>query len=365
MLETVDEDLRHIYERKRARMKRLGMRQLDQGRGRSWRIGRYLGLTVIWLILLLTTGWSVLAIWLAEYSHGVRFAAIVLFMAGALLPPLLLRRRWRGFAVSGLFFACVVCWFLSFSPSNDRDWQADLAVLAWADIKGDTVTLHNIRNCDYRTETYYTCSYYDRTFDLAKLQTIDLFLVYWGSPNIAHTMLSFGFKDGGNVCFSIETRKEKGEDYSAVKGFFRQYEKMYVVADERDVVRLRTNYRKEDVYLYRLQVKPETVRKVFLDYLGEVNRLKERPEWYNALTGNCTTSIRQHTAPYNPDARLDWRLIVNGYIDKMIYERGVLSHKLPFAELKKRSYINPKAQVVDKDPDFSQRIREGLPEFSQ
>lgn len=224
--------------------------------------------------------------------------------------------------------------------------------------------MHNIRNCDYRTETDFTCRYDDRVFDLAGLRTVDLFLVYWGSPNIAHTMLSFGFEGGGNVCFSIETRKEKGEDYSAVKGFFRQYEKIYVVADERDVVRLRTNLRREDVYLYRLRVKPEIVRKVFLDYLREVNRLKERPEWYNALTGNCTTSIRRHTVPYNPDARLDWRLIVNGYIDKMIYERGILSQDLSFAELKKRSYINPKAQTADQDPDFSRRIREGLPEIS-
>ncbi len=213
-------------------------------------------------------------------------------------------------------------WFFSLVPSNNRDWQPDLAVLPWAEITGDKIQFHNIRNCDYRTETDFTCHYYDRTFDLAKLQTLDLFLVYWGSPNIAHTMLSFGFEGQGNVCFSIETRKEKGEEYSAVKGFFRQYEMMYVVADERDVVRLRTNFRHEDVYLYRLKVKPEKVRKVFLDYLQEVNRFKEQPEWYNALTGNCTTSIRQHTMPYNPNARLDWRLIVNGYIDEMIYEQG-------------------------------------------
>jgi len=200
---------------------------------------------------------------------------------------------------------------------------------------------------------------------LSKLKGVDFFLVYWGSPKIAHTMMSFDFEGQGNVCFSIETRKEKGEDYSTVKGFFRQYEIIYVVADERDLVRLRTNYREkgkgEDVYLYRLNTTPLFAREVFLSYLREVNRLKERPQWYNALTDNCTTSITRHTMPYNPNARLDWRLIVNGYIDEMLYERKILATSLPFAELKRQSYINPKAKAADKDPAFSQLIRVGLP----
>lgn len=316
----------------------------------------------MWLALLLMTGWAVLVIWLSAPTAIVRFMAAVIFAAATLLPPLLFRPQWLGAAVSCLLLAGIVLWFSSLTPSNARDWQPDLAVLPHAEVIGDKVTLYNIRNCDYRTESDYTCQYYNRIFDLARLRTVDLFLVYWGSPNIAHTMVSFGFGDEGNVCFSIETRKEKGEEYSAIRGFFRKYEKMYVVADERDVVRLRTNFRHEDVYLYRLQVKPEVIRKVFLDYLREVNRLKGQPEWYNALTGNCTTSIRRHTVPYNPDARLDWRLIVNGYLDEMIYERGFLGKSLPFPELKKMSYINKKAQGANHAPDFSRRIREMLPE---
>ena len=336
-----------------------------QRAAKTGRKRRFIGWLGIWLILLLATGWAVMAIWLSQLTPVFRWGAIVLYALGMFLPPLMFRPRWRGLVISVLLFAGIVTWFFSLTPSNDRDWQPDLAILPWSETTGNTLTLHNIRNCDYRTETDFTCHYYDRTYDLTKLTTVDFFLVYWGSPNIAHTMLSFGFEGQGNVCFSIETRKEKGEDYSAIKGFFRQYEKIYVVADERDVVRLRTNYRQgEMVYLYRLQVKPETVRKVFLDYMQEVNHLKEHPEWYNALTGNCTTSIRQHTVPYNPDARLDWRLIANGYIDTMIYERGVLNQDLPFAELKKQSLINQKAQAADKAPDFSQRIREGLPGIS-
>ncbi len=343
---------------------RIGQQRILSREGKTPGFGRYIGRICIWLGLLLMAGWAGFAVWLSPLTPVFRLTAVVLCTAGILLPPLLLH-RWRGLAVSSFFFMFALIWFFSLTPSNDRDWQPDLAVLPWSEINGSEVILHNIRNCDYRTETDFSCNYYDRTFDLAKLRTIDLFLVYWGSPNIAHTMLSFGFEDTGNVCFSIETRKEKGEEYSAMKGFFRQYEKIYVVADERDVVRLRTNFRHEDVYLYRLQVKPEIIRKVFLDYLQEVNRLKAQPEWYNALTGNCTTSIRQHTVPYNPDARLDWRMIVNGYIDEMIYERGFLSRSLPFTELKKKSYINKKAQAADHAPDFSRRIREGLPEHTQ
>jgi len=273
------------------------------------------------------------------------------------------RRARLGFLAA---FALVLIYWLLMPPSNNRDWQPDLAVLSWAEIAGDKVTIHNIRNCDYRTDTDFTCHYYDKTFDLSKLKSVDFFLVYWGSPMIAHTMMSFDFEGQGNVCFSIETRKEKGEDYSTVKGFFHQYELIYVVADERDLVRLRTNYREkgkgEDVYLYRLNASPDVARKVFLSYLGEVNRLKERPEWYNALTENCTTSIRQHTMPYNPKKHsFDWRMIVNGYIDEMLYERGAVDRSLPFAELKKRSYINPRAQAADKASNFSQLIRVGLP----
>jgi hypothetical protein len=179
-----------------------------------------------------------------------------------------------------------------------------MATLAWADIRGDQVTIYNIRNNDYLTETELTVRHYDKTFDLSKLKGVDLFLVYWGSPKIAHTMVSFNFEGQGNVCLSIEIHKEVGEDYSTIKGFLHQYEIIFVVDDERDLVRLRTNYREkgkgEDVYLYRLNVSPEIAGKVFLSYLEEVNRLKEQPQWYNALTDNCTTSIRQYTMPYNP-----------------------------------------------------------------
>jgi hypothetical protein len=311
------------------------------------------------------TLWAATAIYYSNLPGPLRPWIAGIFAIGSLVALVgkFSTRQTRVVFLAG--FACVLVWWLLMPPSNDRDWQPDLALLSWAEIAGDNVTIHNIRNCNYRTETDFTVRHYDKTYNLSKLKGIDFFLVYWGSPKIAHTMLSFNFEDQGNVAFSIETRKEKGEEYSTIKGFFRQYEIIYVVADERDLVRLRTNFREagkgEDVYLYRMNVSPDIARKIFLHYVAEVNRLKERPEWYNALTENCTTSIRRHTMPYNPKARLDWRLIVNGYIDEMLYEQGAVDTSLPFVELKKRSYINPAAQTAGNAEDFSLRIRKGLP----
>jgi len=322
---------------------------------------KWFGKVFIRFCLLAMAGWATLAILFSNLPAFLRPWIAGLFGIGslvALVGRYGSRRARLGFLAA---FALVLVWWLFMPPSNSRNWQPDVALLPWADVQRDRVTIHNIRNCDYRSETDYTVRHYDRTFDLDKLKSVDLSLVYWGSPYIAHTMLSFGFEGGGIVCFSIETRKEIGEAYSNIKGFFRQYELTYVVADERDLIGLRTNYRGEQVYLYRLNASADLKRRVFLDYLRELNSLKDRPEWYNALTGNCTTSIHDYTAQYNPDARLDWRIIVNGFIDEMLYERKAIDTSLPFPELKKRSLINERAIGQDKSPDFSQLIRVGLP----
>jgi len=307
------------------------------------------------------TAWGTLAVFYSNLPAGIRPAAAAIFCIVSVAWFILARPRRKAFLAYLVFFGALVLWWLAIPPSNDRDWQPDVAVLPYATMAGDLVTVHNIRNCDYCSETDFTVSHYDRTFDLGALHSLDGFLVYWSSPLIAHTMMSFGFDGDQYVCISIETRKSKGQNYSAIKGFFKQYELAYVVADERDVVRLRTNYRHEDVFLFRLKVKPDTIRKIFLDYLREVNRFKEHPAWYNALTSNCTTDIRRHTAPYNPNARWDWRVIVNGYVDEFMYEQGMLDRSLPLPELKRRSYINEKANAADSVTDFSTRIRQGLP----
>jgi hypothetical protein len=331
-----------------------------------WRLMRVAFRILSGTVMLGMVVWSSAAIYYSNLPTAwLRTLATTAFVPGVIILFALVRPMWRAKLIFLAVFAGIVVWFLRIPPSNDRDWQPDVAVLPYAEISGDVTTIHNIRNCDYRSETDYTVRHYDKKFDLTKLRSVDLFVVYWGSPLIAHTMLSFGFGGGDYVCFSIETRKEKGEGYSAVKGLFRQFELTYVVGDERDLVRLRTNYRDEQVYLYRLNVTPEIARLVFLDYFKTINQLKEKPEWYNAVTSNCTTDVHGHTYPYAKKTRWDWRILINGHVDELAYELGSLDQSLSFKELKARSLINKRAKAADKDPDFSTRIREGLPGISE
>jgi hypothetical protein len=176
--------------------------------------------------------------------------------------------------------------------------------------------------------------------------------------------MSWGFEDDQYLAISIETRKEKGEEYSALRGFFRQYELAFVVADERDVVRLRTTFRGEDVYVYRLDVSPADARVLLLRYLEEVNQLRERPQWYNALTENCTTAIQRLARSGARRSWWSWKLFVNGYLDELAYDIGAIDRSLPFSILKAKSHINERAQAAAADPRFSVRIRDGLPRMS-
>jgi hypothetical protein len=253
--------------------------------------------------------------------------------------------------------------WLVIPASNGRDWKPEVARAPHAEIAGDLVTIHDLRDFDWLDGGRVTERWETRRVRLSELRGIDLFLTHWGSPWIAHPIVSFDFGPDGHVAFSIETRPERGEEYSAVAGFFKQFELIYVVADERDVVRLRTNHREgEDVYLYALTFSPERARGRFIEYLARVNELHAHPEFYNALTDNCTTSIRaQHTA--SDRAPLDWRILLNGKMDEWLGELGVLRAKQPFPELKQRVHINPQAHAADRDPAFSERIRAGVPGF--
>lgn len=307
-------------------------------------------------------GWGGLSLYYGPLPSPWRMVAAVGFTAAS-LAVFFLAPTWKKAAVGfAALFVLALAAFLLRAPSNTRDWQPDLALLPSASIEGDRITIHNIRNCDYRSETDFTVRHYDKTFDLNALTSVDLYLVDWGLKSVVHTMLSFGFNNRDYVAISIEARKERGEGYSTLRGFFRQYELTYVVADERDVVRLRTNYRQgETTYLYRIQGDKQLFREVFLDYFRAINRLHDRPAWYNALFSNCTSVLRGHTRPYFRKVFWDWRLLANGYADEMAYEKGTLDASLPFTELKQRSVINPKARAADQYPDFSLRIREGLP----
>jgi hypothetical protein len=294
----------------------------------------------------------------------VRAGLGALVPVGVVVALVLVRPMWLVLAGILVAFLVVLGAFLAVPASNDRDWQLDVATLPFADIRGDRVIVRNVRNAEYRTETDYTVRLEDRELDLSRLRSLDLFLIYWGSPLIAHTIMSWGFEGDQYLAISIETRKEKGEAYSALRGFFRQYELIYVVADERDVVRLRTNYRDEDVYVYRLDVPPADAGQLLLRYLEAINRLRAHPQWYNALTDNCTTSIQVLAAPGERRSWWSWKLLLNGYLDELAYEIGALDRSLPFPVLKARSHVNARARAAGDDPRFSVQIREGLPRMS-
>ncbi len=259
-------------------------------------------------------------------------------------------------------FCIVLAWWFTLEPSNIGNWQQDVARTAWAQIDGDRVTIHNLRNCDYQTETDYANCWSDRVVYLSQLRAADLFFTNWGPRWIGHPIVSFDFGNSGHIAFSIEARYKIGQDYSAVLGFFRQYELIFVAADERDVIRLRTNYRKhEEVYLYRTTLSPEIARTVFLIYVNYLNKLRNRPEWYNALTRNCTTTLdSQIGATVSNPQPWNYQLLLNGTLDELLYERGRLVRGgLPFPELRAQAHINAAAQAAGHSPDFSALVRAG------
>ena len=306
--------------------------------------------------------WSALAMWFdGPASRPLAAAMAACIPVFALLLISLIRPFRLALLVCLLPVVAIAAWWISIPPSNQRDWSPDVARLPRATFDGNRVTIQNVRNFQYRSETDYDQHWETRTFDLDKLQGVDLFISFWGPTLIAHTFTSWQFADGQHIAVSIETRKEKGEPYSALRGFFRQYELYYVVADERDLVGLRTNIRGEQVYLYRLRAPAPTARALLLDYLKDINQLKDHPSWYNALTDNCTTTIRYHAKNVAAGRPFDWRILANGYLDALAYQRGQIDTELPFDELKARSNITEKAKAADDSLDFSALIRAGLP----
>ena len=314
-------------------------------------------------IVLVTAWWTLALVFTGPDPELLRIAIAAIYALGTLAILLWLRPFAWALAAWGLAFVALLVWWNSIRPSNDRDWQVDVARLPRVEVRGAQLIVHDIRNFDYRTESDFTPRYLDRTYDLSTLRGVDLFMSYWGSPAIAHTIMSWQFDNAPPLAISIETRKRKGQEYSAVKGFFKQYEIIYVVADEHDVVGLRTNHRGEQVYLYRLKSTPALARALLLDYVESINGLVERPQFYNALADNCTTTIRRHRKHVDPDATpIDWRLLANGYLDRGLYDRHIVDTRQPFEELRSLSQIDGKAKAADRDSAFSQRIREGLPD---
>ena len=323
---------------------------------------RAAGIGLLWLIVAGLTAWAAAALYVDLPMQGAGLSAAIVYLTTLAAALVLIPGSWRKVAACVVGFVAVLAWWLTLAPSNDRNWQEDVSQTPWADIDGDKVTIHNVRNFDYRTETDYTPHWETRSYDLKNIRGADLFITFWGSPWIAHPIVSFQFGDGDHVAFSVETRKEVGEEYSAFRGFFRQYELIYIIADERDLIRLRTNYRVgEEVYLYRTTASPEAAREIFLSYLQSANELHQKPAFYNAITSNCTTNIRIHTKAVagSTPPPWDWRLLLNGKGDEFAYQNGRLAGDLPFDELKRQAHINDAARAAGQSDQFSRLIREG------
>lgn len=326
---------------------------------RPGRAARLLVAGVIWMVLAAGVAWAFGALWFDFPHPWLRKVVASLFLPAVVLAAVFVRPSWRAKIAITLATFAIMAWWLTLQPRQFRDWKPEVAVTAHAEVAGDIVTFHNVRNFDYRTDKDFTPRHETRRLDLRNLRGVDIFINYWGSPYMAHPILSFDFGPDGRICFSIETRPEKGEAFSALGGLYRRFELTYIVADERDVIRVRTNFRKgEDVYLYRLKAKDALP--AFMEYVRTVNELHQTPRWYNAITNNCTSAIRNQRAA-TERAPWDWRMLVNGFGDELLYERGAIDNSMPFAGLKQLSHINPRAQPANNDPEFSRKIRAGLP----
>ena len=265
-------------------------------------------------------------------------------------------RRWRWLAAAALALAVL---YAAVRPSNDRDWSPDQRVLARAALEGSRVHVRNIRNIHYRSVSDYDVRHYDATFDLDALESVWYLVEHFQDvAGPAHTMVSFGFRDGRYLAISVEIRKEAGEQFSPVLGLLKQYELMYVVADERDVIGLRANHRHDDVYLYPVRTTPERRRRMFVEMLERANALAEAPEFYNTLFSTCTTNIVRHVNTIAPRrVPISYKVLLPGYSDELAFDLGLIDTDLPLEQARRRFHINERARAFADDPAFSRRIR--------
>ena len=323
------------------------------------RLFRHAGFIVVVFVSVICHAWATLALYFSAFPEtwgGTAVAiAYVVIVAGLTLTARKTRRRLLPAALFGL----VLLWWINIEPGNTGTFPPETSRMPGVEFDGDVVTIHDVRNFHYRSETDFDVRYDDRVYRLDQVRTVDLFVSYWDHHEaVAHTFLSFGFEDGRYVCVSIEVRREDDETYDTLKGIFKQYEIMYIWGDERDIVQLRTNYRKEDVYRYRTTCTPQESRTLMVAMLEETNRLKSKPAFYNTLTRNCTSSIVRHVNEVLP-RKVPWwrRRLMNGYGDHRAYDHGWLEKSESFEALKRGARIGERARSSEDDADFSERIR--------
>jgi hypothetical protein len=315
------------------------------------------------LVRIVVITWTTLAIYYSNLPWpALRLGLSMAFAAFAIWAFWLSRQR-RMPAVAFALVLGVVAWWLTIAPSHDRNWRADVAVMPRAFIEGDRVRLTGVRNFDYRTLDDFTVHYEEREIDLSHLTGLDLYVSYWSEGLVAHTFVSFIFDNASPLSISIETRPEVGRGFEPIASMFKQFELIYVVGEERDLVGVRAVHRREAVYLYRLNSSPDDARRLLMVYLARINELADRPEFYNLLTNSCTINIIRYANAAGRKGRFDIRHLFNGLIDSYLYHPGRVDTTLPFDELRRLSLINEAAQAADgaPEPDFSRRIRASLP----
>ncbi len=316
-------------------------------------------------LLTLALAWCGAALWIDLPPRSLPADAVAVLVPVVGLGVLFATGTgWRGPGAAMLLIGLVVAWWCSLQPRGDRDWLDDVARTPTANVAGAAVTVSNVRNFRYgATDLAVEQRWETRTYDLDRLDALDLFISNWGPTLYVHTILSWHFTNGAPLAISIETRKEKGEEYSAIKGFFRQYELVYVAADERDVVGVRAGPRGERVQLHRLRTTPAERRGLLMAYLQAMNSLAAEPRWYHAIWANCTTEIWQHVRRVVPGAGLDLRVFVNGGVVALLRDRERLDPAMPLARLESDADITAVATAARDDDRFSQRIRAGLVGF--
>jgi hypothetical protein len=315
------------------------------------------------LLRLLVIAWTTLAIYYSNLPWpSLRLALAVVFAAFAVWAVWFSRRR-RMRAAAYVLVLGVIGWWLAISPSHDRNWRPEVAVMPRAFIDGDHVRLTNVRNFDYRSRNDFTVQYEEREIDLSHLTGLDFYVSYWTEGPVAHTFVSFDFDNAAPLSISIETRPEVGRGFEPIASMFKQFELIYVVGEERDLVGVRAIHRREAVYLYHLNSPPEDARRLLRIYLARINELADRPEFYHLLTNSCTINIIRYANAAGRKGGFDFRHLLNGLIDSYLYHSGRIDTTLPFDELRRRSLINESAEAADSapEPEFSRRIRVSLP----
>jgi Domain of unknown function (DUF4105) len=314
------------------------------------------------LTVALVAAWGALALWY-KAPRDLRIVGVSLWAAFAMacIGAFCCGHLGTALVAFALAHGLLLIWWKSLRPSNARDWSADVAQTVGGKIGGSVVTLDRVRDFEWRSNSDYTPRWTTRNYDLERLHSLDMIVSYWARPSIAHVLISFGFAPDDYVAFSVEIRRDKLQSFSEIGGFFKEFELVVIAADERDIVRLRTNVRRERTYLFRLNLEPAVMRALFLAYVAEANALASEPRFYHTITGNCTTVLYRMLRRIVRRLPFSYRVLLSGYMPEYFYRVGYLDPRYPLQELRALGYISERGRLADASPAYSTDIRRGIP----